>query len=1059
MTRATLHGIFTSQARATPGRIAVEADGHRLTYGALNARANRLAHHLRRLGVAPDTTVAIGLERSLDLVVGILGILKAGGAYVPLDPAYPAERLRYMTADSGARLIVTRAALAPVFADAGAALVRIDDVGLDVMPDSEPLDAALPEHLAYIIYTSGSTGRPKGVLVEHRNVVSSLRGLQEAFPAGPDAAYLFKSNHTFDASLLELFGAMWEGGRTVILRPGAERDPQAVLDATVAGGVTHLFFVTSMMQALLDLCPASALETIRTRQYVLVGGEAMSHRLAARLRALGGPVRIANVYGPTETAIICAAFPLDRSAGGTTVPIGSMLGGLHGRLLDAGGREVPDGDLGELHIGGASVARGYQREPELTRQRFIPDPRTPGARLYRTGDLCRVGPGGHLEYVERVDRQIKIRGYRVELGEIETHLTAHPDVSAAAVIATGSGGDLRLSAYYVASDASIQVPAPALRRHLAQFLPDHMIPTAWLQMPGLPLNDNGKVDRAALPPIVTPRAGSSEHAGTIEEAIVDAWSAELGTRAILPGDDFFALGGHSLAAARVVVTLRERLGRTLSVTDLYRAPTVSALSSVIAQAPVADAPDLERAATGEALPLSYDQLGFWLLDRLGLPNLNVIARRRVAGCIDTAALAAALERVVAAHPSLRCRFDRWTPSQTLMDRCRVDLVERDFTSMDTVAREAAALASMEELAARSTWTRGDALVEARLVRLGARLSEVQIAMPHIVSDEASGAVFFDDLSRHYLGIIRREPYSLVESRDGFATFVREERAALAGTLQESTRFWETHLEDATPIIFPENEVLDVRAKAGSLYIDLPNAFVDRLRSACRDHGLGMAELLYAASLRAIAPAAEPSPRPVLLAPRSARDRAAYDGAIGLFARIDFLKVSMDAGAGLVTLARRVREADLVTAAHQRCPTIIKSAGLNKRRWEARDRWCRAAARAAVSLVPGGLDPDVTLAQARVIAMRRRPPVLDFSVAVNVLNSFVTPEPRALFGLAVAPAPVHPTYEPPFRRVLEFYFLRDAGRYQLMINGDLRPAFRLALGRALIREVETLHAAA
>ena len=1062
----TLHGLFAAAARRAPERAAIDGDAGAASYGDLNARANRLAHVLLAHGVRPETTVAICLERSIDLIAGILGILKAGGAYVPLDATYPAGRLQYMVSDSAAALIVTRSALAPLFAGQKARLVLVDDPATQQFPSDDPPDAARPGHLAYIIYTSGSTGLPKGVLIEHRNVMNSLRGLDAAFPAGPDDAWLFKSNHTFDASLLELFGPMWRGGRTVLLRPGAERDPLAVLDAVTAYGVTHLFFVTSMMEALLEMCGPPRIDALRSLKHLLVGGEAMSARLAARLRGLSGPVQVANVYGPTETAIICAAFPLGRQTMGRAVPIGTMLGSLYGRVLDDASREVPRGTIGELHIGGASVARGYLNAPKLTGQRFVADPLGDG-RLYRTGDLCRMTGDEQIEYVERVDRQIKIRGYRVELGEIETHLLSHPDVRAAAVTATGSSGDLRLSAYYVASDASLSVPPVALGRHLRRFLPDHMLPVAWLQMPALPVNDNGKVDRKALPPIeIEPAGATVGRTRTVAEVIADVWAAELGTRAIGPDDDFFAMGGHSLSAARVVIALREALGCEIAVSDLYAAPTPASLEQALASAPRIAAPAVDEAAPprhGETLPLSWDQLGFWVLDRLKVPFLNVIARRRVKGYIDGPSLNAALERVVAAQPALRSRFGRWVPRQQIAASCPVRLVERDFSAMNAADGERAALASMDELARRADWRQGDALVEVRLVKVAPYVSEVQIAMPHIVSDEASGAILLDELSRHYLGIVRREPYSVIGREDGFERFIREERTTLRGTLSQSAVFWDRYLEDAAPIRFPEAEVLPSGTRSESVYVDLPRSFIERLRRAGRDHGLGVAELLSAASLRAVARAAEPfapgAARPVLHAPRSTRDRAAYDGAIGLFARIDFLKVDMEGAGDLVSLARRVRQADLETAAHQRCPTMIKSAARQKKRWRAHDRLCRAAARAASALLPGAdLDFEVALAQARLAAMRTTPE-RDFAVAVNVLNSFVDEPRRTLFGLPVAGAPVHPTYDPPFRRVLELYFLRDSDGYRLMLNGDLRETFRHALGLAVLHDIEQVHAAA
>jgi amino acid adenylation domain-containing protein len=1077
---ATAHDLFSLTAARVPDRTALVFDRQRLTYRDLETGANQLAHHLRALGVTSDILVAICLERSIELLAGILGILKAGGAYVPMDPNHPIERLQYILADSQAPVLVTRAGLRHLFADYPGTLLLLDETGDAIArePSETPAPTAGPENLMYVMYTSGSTGHPKGVMIEHRNVVNSLAGHQERYPAGPDDAYLFKTNHAFDPSVLEIFGAWWHGGRLVVLPPGDERDPAAIMRTISRHGVTHLFSVPSTLQLLLDVTPPRDLDLLRRLKYVLVGGEAFSRKLGQQLLALGGPVRFANIYGPTETTIFSTGYLLNGPIESVSTPIGTPFFKQTAYLLDDRRQRIPAdavGAIGEMYIGGASVARGYLHAPELTRDRFVDDPFAPGGRMYRTGDLCRHIAGGQLEFVERVDHQIKIWGHRVELGEIESVLASHPAIAQAVVTAAELHGEPRLIAYFVARDPA---PSPSeLRAHLQHSLPDHMIPAAWRRLDALPLNANGKVDRKALPPVDTqpdvPPNPMMESASDLMRTIADVWATELGVAQIGPDDDFFELGGHSLSAARVAAQLRTRLRKDLTPGDVHRAPTIRAFESLLTHA--RNLVDVDRApapaGTGGAFPLAYQQLDLWLLAKIGAPHLNVAWRKRVAGRLDRTALSTALSRVVADHPLLRSRMGAWVPRQSIHASHTIDVDERDISHLSAPEKEEAALTSMREIEAHSTWASDRPLLQVRLLRLDAAVSELQVCIPHIVADEASMKIFFDDLSAHYLDMVEdRAPESEMGEGAAYETYVREERAALGATLKEDTLFWEQHLDDARPIRFPENDVLPSLDGNTSLGLEWPAGQVETIEAVARSHRLGMSDVLYALVLSAVAPYVQPAPdgaKPtVFYAPRSTRSEARYDRSIGLFARLDCLKADVADVSDLLALARRVRQARMDTDRHQGCPMAVKSAGLHKARWRkmaARDLGARLFARALVTLLrPASLNYEVVVAQARLLNLQRAP-VPDFALFVNVTNSFVDKtEERALFGHPLLEIVDLPPDDAPMRRVLKIHFLREpnrANRPVVELHGDLSAAFRRELGERILENAARLCATA
>ncbi|MFJ8433455.1 amino acid adenylation domain-containing protein [Kitasatospora sp. NPDC094019] len=588
--------LIEAQAAATPDAPAVVTDGATLTYRELDERANRLAHHLAAAGAGPETVVGLCLERGPDLVPALLAIWKAGAAYLPLDPALPAERLRHVLADCGAPLLVTETALTAT--TGGFAGIRIlldaDREAIAARPVTAPARATDPEHPAYLIYTSGSTGRPKGVTVHHRGLANHLRWAARDLVRGPGGAPLF-SSLAFDLPATNLYAPLITG-RPVHVLP-ADLD-LGRLGETLAAGAPYSFvkLTPGHLELLTDQLTGERAAALA--DLVLVAGEALPARTANHWLAALGPGRLINEYGPTEASIGSTVHPVDRPQEGT-VPLGGPLPNTTAYVLDGAGRPAPVGVAGELHVGGAGLARGYHGRPDLTAERFVPDPYGPaGSRLYRTGDLARVLAGGAIEFLGRIDTQVKLRGYRIELGEIEAVLTANPAVRDAVVLVRESAtGEKSLAAYVVPEGG--EFAADTLRADLAALLPEYMVPAAVAKVDRIPLTANGKVDRRALP-AVEQAAGDRDAPGTpTEERIAEVWAELLGLPSVGVHDSFFELGGHSILAIRMTSRLQDEFDVDLSIATVFGHPTVSRLAEAVEELIRAEIEQLDDAELGD----------------------------------------------------------------------------------------------------------------------------------------------------------------------------------------------------------------------------------------------------------------------------------------------------------------------------------------------------------------------------------------------------------------------------------------------------------------------------
>ncbi|MEH2284139.1 MAG: amino acid adenylation domain-containing protein [Nostoc sp.] len=938
-----IHQLFEEQVERTPDAVAVVFENQQLTYHELNCRANQLAHYLQSLGVGADVLVGICVERSLEMLVGLLGILKAGGAYVPLDPEYPQDRLSFILEDAQVSVLLTQQHLVEKLPECQAQLVSLDTNWQFIfqLPQGNPITNVQASNLAYVIYTSGSTGQPKGVQISHTAVSNFLSAMQQRPGITKQDTLLAITTISFDIAALEIFLPISVGACLVIARRDVTLDGRELFDLLVKSKATIMQATPATWRLLLD----SNYQFSDLK--ILCGGEALPWDLVSKL--LARSASLWNLYGPTEATIWSSVCQLESSE--SLISIGRPIDNTQIYILDQNLQPVPVGVAGELHIGGVGLARGYLNRPELTQEKFIPNPfkrgRGQGAgsrgetedqssnseRLYKTGDLARYLPDGNIEYLGRIDNQVKIRGFRIELGEIEVALSQHPHVQASYVIAREDNrGDKRLVAYIV-PQPQVTLTISELRSNLKEKLPDYMVPSAIVILESLPLTPNGKIDRRALPAPEPSSELSDKYVAPrtpVEEILALIWQQVLKVELVGIHDNFFELGGHSLLATQLISRVRTSLKVELPLRNLFAAPTIAQLAPSIQQSQqqnleLAAPPILPRTGNTE-LVLSFAQQRLWFLDQFE-PNsasYNIPIALRLVGTTNVVALQQSLQEIIHRHEALRTNFVTvdGQASQIIQTKTNWTVIVVDLQHLSTIEQEIAALKLVQQQAIEPFDLAEDVLIRATLVLLSETEQWLLVCMHHVVSDGWSIGVFVQELQALYNAYSQGEPSPLIPLTIQYADFAIWQRQWLQGSvLNSQLSYWQEQLVNAPtflPLPTDRPRPAVQTFNGANMEFALSVELTQGLTKLSQEQGVTLFMTLLAAYNTLLY--RYTGQTDILVGtPIANRDRTEIEGLIGFFVNTLVMRTDLSENPNFNELLPRLREMALSAYAHQDLP--------------------------------------------------------------------------------------------------------------------------------------------
>ena len=927
--QGTLQQRFEEQARQRPQAVALILDEQRLSYGELNARANRLAHCLIARGVGADVPVGLALERSLDMLVGLLAILKAGGAYLPLDPAAPEERLAHILDDSGVRLLLTQGHLLERLPrQAGVEVLAIDGLVLDGYAESDPLPTLSADNLAYVIYTSGSTGKPKGTLLTHRNALRLFSATEAWFGFDERDVWTLFHSYAFDFSVWEIFGALLYGGRLVIVPQWVSRSPEDFYRLLCREGVTVLNQTPSAFKQLMAVaCSADMATQQPALRYVIFGGEALDlQSLRPWFQRFGDrQPQLVNMYGITETTVHVTYRPVSEAdlEGGLVSPIGGTIPDLSWYILDRDLNPVPRGAVGELYIGRAGLARGYLRRAGLSATRFVPNPFPGGAgeRLYRTGDLARFQADGNIEYIGRIDHQVKVRGFRIELGEIEAALAGLAGVRDAVVLAHDGVGGTQLAGYVVADSAEdAERLRESLRESLKRHLPDYMVPAHLMLLERMPLTVNGKLDRQALP---QPDASLSQQAyrapgSELEQRIAAIWSEILGVERVGLDDNFFELGGHSLLATRVISRVRQEQQLDASLKALFERPVLEAFAQGLERTTDAVS-TIPLADRQQPLALSFAQERQWFLWQLEPESAayHIPSALRLRGRLDVDALQRSFDSLVARHETLRTRFrlEGGRSYQQVQPAVSVSIEREQFGEEGLIERIQAIVVQPFDL------ERGP-LLRVNLLQLAEDDHVLVLVQHHIVSDGWSMQVMVEELVQLYAGYSQGLDVVLPALPIQYADYALWQRSWMeAGEKERQLAYWTGLLGGEQPVLeLPFDRPRPARQshRGAQLGFELSRELVEAVRALAQREGASSFMLLLA-SFQALLYRYSGQADIRVGVPIANRNRVETERLIGFFVNTQVLKADLDGRMGFDELLAQARQRALEAQAHQDLP--------------------------------------------------------------------------------------------------------------------------------------------
>ena len=835
----TIHQLFEEQVKKTPDNVALVFEDRSITYSELNAKSNQLARMLRVSGVDSDGLVGIMVERSFEMIIGILGILKAGGAYVPIDPEYPEERIKFMLEDSEAEILLTQSWLEDKIEFAGKKIALDEELThLNVEANLEIINN--PKNLACVIYTSGSTGAPKGVMLTHAAIVNMLFGMERKYPLLDDDAYLLKTPYTFDFSTSEIFGWFVGSGKLVILSQGDEKNPKEIFKAIINHDVTHMNLVTPMLNVFIDIISADEINNLGRLKYLFVGGEALGINCVNKFYLAFKGAMLENVYGPTETSYT-TTYSTRQDESYITTPIGKPMANYITYILNADNKLAPLNIPGELCISGVGLARGYLKRSELTDEKFVENPFVPGERMYRTGDLVRWLPDGNIEFLGRIDHQVKIRGFRIELGEIESKLFEFEEVKEAVVLAhEDDRGDKYLCAY-IATDEDIDVKE--LRDHLSKNLPDYMIPSYFTQLDVMPLTPNGKTDRKALP---APEGGmilGAEYEAPrnqTEEILAGIWSEILGVERIGIHDNFFELGGHSLKGTILTSKIHKELNVEVPLKELFKSPTIARISEYIAGLTKSIYSTIEPIEEREYYETSSAQKRMWLLRQFdsegtsyNMPGVFVMD-----GLLDMERIKSAFTGLIMRHEALRTSFEMIDDAIVQKIAEKVDFeVEYAEAAEENIDEEIKEFLHSFDLSKAP-------LLRVKVIRTDENRHYLLFDMHHIISDGTSIAILMNEFMALYGG--KKLLHQKIQYKD-FSEW--QNKLLKSEKIQIQEKYWLDKFADDIPILnLPLDYVRPIvqSFKGDNISFRLDSCLTKKLRNISKETGTTLYMILLSA---------------------------------------------------------------------------------------------------------------------------------------------------------------------------------------------------------------------
>lgn len=1077
--RDTIPALFEAQVALRPAAIAATGFGKSMSYKKLNDKANQLAHYLRDMGVKPDTPVAIGMERDINFLLTILGIMKAGGAYVPLDLSHPSHRLSFVLNDNNSPILITMSRHKEQFANYQGVCLFLDEAEkkISAYPSQNPMPLANGDNVAYIIYTSGSTGTPKGVLIEHKSVLNYCTWFANYTGVKPKQRVDFSSNFIFDMAVSTSIIPLMLGLTVVICDDETKKNIRRYLGHLHRNKVNLIKMTPSYLRVLAQDVKNKAIPLPHLHSIILGGENLRTVDCAAWLEYYPSHT-LYNEYGPTETTVgvsVCKINHSNLSQMGINAPIGEPGPDMLFHILRADKKPVKPGEAGELYIGGQCLARGYLNQPALTQEKFIENPfkKEATARLYKTGDWCRQLPALGFEYIERIDQQVKINGFRIELKEVEACLVTHPAIKDAIALARDNvQGEKQLISYYIPKDTN-NVPSPReLRHHLLTRLPDYMIPAAFVWVDGFPRTANDKLDQSALP---TPKFFGSQHyvapSSKLESTLAAIWSEVLDVKPIGIEDDFFELGGHSLSAVRIIAKIENTLGMEITLEDFYAASTVSKLVVVLKHAKkiskkrVVNKPSQTH---NKILPLSDFQQLFWIskIFEPKLKKLNLVARKRVEGQLDRTILDAAFRALFKKHEILFYQICTFSPGQFLQKDLAFKLVEKDLGSLSQEDCELALSQSIEALINFSSWHKKSPRMVARLFKLPNDNVELQICMPHIIADKVSLDILFSDLSNFYLQHKQRTKIEGTLVQQQFKDFLLHEHDHIQVHLDRDLDFWKAYLNDVSLFPFPVDcviEDMDAHGYPFSTYMEIPEQGINNLQRFCAKSHVSLTNGLCAALGLALTNCADLRPalnkKIMVNIVKSTRDNPVYDDKIGCFLRVDTIKIDMTPQQTLEGISTQIHKTVIDVMPYQRFPSMAKLACSNLTNWDrgaAGSHLLNLLIYIYTKLIHAPkLNYKIFSLYGRLSSWKRDN---GYMININMLDNFITglqgeKEP-ALFGLKQQPVKMSRYDLCNFNNVLEVCFLRDEeeNKPYLVLSGNLHPTYREVIAKEAVRVI-------